>query len=237
MEVSTPAHAHSTPPRTATSESLSPLSISHPSLVEPRAVASDETSQTSSLSSEEEPGTLSRPRGNLSVEVPDTDDELTDIEDAHIPNNQDEDPLKHELIEIDRAESAEMADDEHDPEDEGAVGGEDSLDDEVNSDGEDSLDDEVTPDGEVADEAETPSSTENDNLPSPDDDDDSDFSDFEEPKRSRRKRKRKAKSISTQDLEAEPKLVMRGTPNLTLKAHLKAQVCTIRKSKSMIEVY
>ena len=148
--------------------------------------------------------------GKLRTEIPDMDDDLTDIEDAEISYGQDEDSLNNDLTEV---ESEEMADDEKDSEDEGTVNGEESSDDEVN------------PDGKVADEAETLISTEHNNIPSPDNADScSDFTDFKEPGRSRRKRK--TRSASTQDPETEPKLVMRGTPNLTLREHLKAQVRT-----------
>lgn len=229
MEVLTPVQAHCTPPRTARSEFLSPLSISHPPLSPARAVASDETSETSSLSSEEEPETLSRLTGKLRTEIPDTDDDLTDIEDADISSGQDEDSLNNDMTEI---ESVEMADDEKDPEGEGTVDGEKSSDDEQDPEGEghvgteEASDDEVNPDGEMADEAETLTSTEHDNIPSQDkNSSESDFSDFEEPGRSRRKRKPRS-THSTQDAETEPKLVMRGTPNLTLREHLKAQVRT-----------
>ena len=230
----------------ARSEFLSPIGIVHPPLSPARAVASDETSESSSSSSEEEPETISSLTGKLRTEIPDTDDDMTDIEDADISNSQDEDSSNNDMTEI---ESVELADDEKDLEGEGIVAGEESSDDKQDSEGEGTVDgeeppddkpdpegegyvgtekasdDEVNPDGAVADEAETLTSTERNKIPSPDTNfsSSSDLSDFEAPERKRRKRKPRSRH-STQDAETEPKLVMRGTPNLILREHLKAQV-------------
>lgn len=112
--------------------------------------------------------------GILKAEIPDTDDELTEIEEVEVS--------KEEVSsDADKTEVEEVKDTDE----------EEATDGEEISDCEEASDDQVIPDGEVADDTENLSSFEYDDPDLENDNDDSEHSDFGETLAGRRKAKSK----------------------------------------------